>query len=361
MIARTADQTAGMTAGQMPRLLSVVMPNYNHAEFISQALAAVLGQSRKPDEIVIVDDCSTDRSRSIIERAAAEEPRIRTIFNSANIGAIASINRGLKAARGEFVCLMAADDVASPEFFSLALKALEQHREVALFCAEMNIRHVGAPPRKAQIRPIIRPSHRPRAFPPEETKTLLRYNDNFIVPLATVFRRDRLLEEGGLDPQLGSMADGFVARRLALKYGFCFAPHVVVTWQVRRESLSRATARAPDAVLALLREARTRISGDPVFPRGYAAVFERRLRFATCRLALLDGHPDWKFLKAIGSSTWMDRRTFACARMLPRQLAVFSALAWLTLRLRPYSLLAIAGTLFRRKLTRQPARSRGDT
>ena len=119
--------------------LSVVMPNYNHAEFLPISVAAILSQLQLPDEIVIVDDGSTDQSRSVLERLASAEPRIRLVFNSKNNGAIHSINRGLQVSRGKYVCLMAADDVAYPDFFSTAMVAFKRFPNVALFCAEADV------------------------------------------------------------------------------------------------------------------------------------------------------------------------------------------------------------------------------
>lgn len=332
-----------------PCTLSVVMPNYNHAEYIEDALHAILSQRRPPDEIILIDDGSTDDSRALIEQWASREPRIRPIYSLTNLGAIKSINLGVQAARGRYICLMAADDVAYPDFFSTALDAFGRHPGVALFCAEAIVESVDEPEKATEIRPIIRPSNQPSVFSPDQARSLLRYNDNFIIPLATVFRRDLILAEGSLDPTLGSMADGFLSRRLALKYGFCFTPQVVVKWQVRSESLSRTSARTPEAVVTLLNEARARIERDPVFPPGYAARFQRRLRFATCRLALMEASQDWDFLRDIGPSKWLDRAVLSAARKLPAKGAMYAALIWLTLRLRPYSLIAMAATSLHRR------------
>jgi glycosyltransferase involved in cell wall biosynthesis len=332
--------------------LSVVMPNYNHAEFLPASLAAILSQLRLPDEIIIVDDGSTDQSRSLLERLASAEPRIRLIFNSRNSGAIHSINQGLQVSRGKYVCLMAADDVAYPDFFSRAMGAFKRFPNVALFCAEADVQLMDEAQRPGQIRPVIRPSNKLRAFDPAETRQLLRHNDNFILPLASMFRKDLLLSEGSFDLELGSLADGFLSRRLALKYGFCFAPVSVVRWQVRANGLSRTSSRNSKVVLSLLAKAESRISADPAFPQGYSAIFNRRLRFATCRIALTSGKPDWEFLREVGPRRSIDQALFSVLRNLRGRWNVYPALLWLTLRYRPYSLLAMAGTFVRRQWDR---------
>jgi glycosyltransferase involved in cell wall biosynthesis len=329
--------------------LSVVLPNYNHAKFLSTALNAILTQKVLPEEIVIIDDGSTDESRPLIEHWMSQEGRIRAIFNSSNLGAIASINQGLQVARGKYVCLMAADDLAYPNFFSDALEALGNAPDVALFCAEAHVQLMDSLQHKLEVRPVIRPSHKFKSFNPAETRRLLETNDHFVTPLATVFRRETILAEGSFDPALGSMADGFLSKRLALKYGFCFSPTVVAKWQVRGEGLSRTNSRNPAAVRLMLDEAQKRIGSDPVFPPDYPAIFERRWRFATCRVALASEFPDWDFLRAIGPQRSIDRFVFAIARSIGARAGVYLALVWLTLRYRPYSLLAMAETYVRRR------------
>ena len=344
-----AERATSTLADPAPITLSVVMPNYNHAAYIPTALGAILSQERQPDEIVVVDDGSTDDSRDVIKGWAAREPRIRLIFNAKNIGAIASMNRGLQAARGRYVCLMAADDEASPELFSVALTALDRHPDVALFCAEILVHQTDGPEERYDIRPITRPSARPRAFTPAETRALLRNNDNFVIPLAAVFRRELIVAEGGLDPLLGSMADGFMSRRLALKYGFCFTPKILGKWHVSANGLSRTTSRAAETVLALMQRACARIEEDPVFPRGYAALFERRFRFATCRLALAEETPDWTFVQKVGPLGWSDRAVLYLLKKLDAKLGALGALIWLALRLQPYSFPAVVQTCLLRR------------
>jgi glycosyltransferase involved in cell wall biosynthesis len=333
-------------------VLSVVMPNYNHAKFLSTALDAILAQKILPEEIIIIDDGSTDESRPLIERWMSKEARVRAIFNLSNRGAIASINQGLQVARGKYVCLMAADDLAYPNFFAEALKALGNAPGVALFCAEAHVQSMDSPQRKPELRPVIRPSHKFKSFSPAETGRLLQYNDNFVTPLATVFRRSMILAEGGFDSKLGSMADGFLSKRLALKYGFCFSPKVVVRWQVRDDGLSRTSSRDTIAVRRMLEEAQTRIGSDSIFPPKYSEMFNRRWRFATCRVVLATEFPDWDFLRAIGPQNLIDRFVFAIARKSGAKTGVYLALFWLTLRYRPYSLLAMADTYAHRRWER---------
>lgn len=96
-------------------LVSVVVPSYNHAPFVEQALRSVYAQSYRAIELVVVDDGSTDGSPAIIERCLRDSPFPHRFVVQANGGAPAAINEGLRQARGAFVNLLNSDDLFEPE------------------------------------------------------------------------------------------------------------------------------------------------------------------------------------------------------------------------------------------------------
>jgi glycosyltransferase involved in cell wall biosynthesis len=336
--------------GAAPRSgVSVVVPNFNHGRHLVACIGALLAQRRPPDEIILIDDASTDDSLAIIRLLARDEPRIRILANQENRGVVASVNIGLDAATGEFIAFTAADDITDADYLADALNCLKRHPEAALFCAEAAVIEVGSRAVKESHRPAVRPCEAERYFSPDETGELLRFNDHFIVTLTAVYRRDLLLAIGGFDPALGSTSDGYAAKLLALKHGFCFLPKVLAHWKVVATGYSRKTVSDAEAVEALIAESRQRMAGDSAFPHWYPRLFERRFRFATCRLALKEAEPAWDFVERVGAKTALDPAVFMLARLLPKALARFASLAWLTLRLRPYPLFGLARTALRRK------------
>lgn len=92
--------------------VSVVMPVWNGARYIGRAIESVLSQTLTYLELVIIDDGSTDDTRSVIEAYA--DPRVRLLCNERNRGPAFSRNRGVCAARGEWIALLDADDWFSP-------------------------------------------------------------------------------------------------------------------------------------------------------------------------------------------------------------------------------------------------------
>ena len=96
---------APAASGAGPVLLSVVLPNYNHARYLPRALDAYLSQDHPADEIIVIDDCSADASREIVTRYAANHPSIRLVSNDKNMGVIPTLSRGLNEARGQLYLL----------------------------------------------------------------------------------------------------------------------------------------------------------------------------------------------------------------------------------------------------------------
>jgi glycosyltransferase involved in cell wall biosynthesis len=107
--------------------VTVIITCFNYAQFVTQALDSVAGQTYKNFDCVIVDDGSTDQSVQAIEQwiALRNDPRFRCIRRGSNEGQMASFSAGLAASRGEFVAFLDADDVWFPEY-------LERHIEVHL-------------------------------------------------------------------------------------------------------------------------------------------------------------------------------------------------------------------------------------
>jgi len=95
--------------------VSVITPNYNSADFISEAIQSVIAQSFKDWEMIVVDDCSTDNSVEIINDIVRNHPKIRFIQLTDNVGAAKSRNIALNEASGRFIAFLDSDDVWHPD------------------------------------------------------------------------------------------------------------------------------------------------------------------------------------------------------------------------------------------------------
>ena len=170
--------------------LSVVMPNYNHAEWLPQALRALLRQSVPADEIVLVDDGSTDDSIRIIEAFQRSHPSLRLIRHETNRGALAAVRTGIAAATGDFLLFAAADDFVLPGLLECATAALQAHPGAAFFCSEVVV--LGRLGDIRGFRPVMIPRDRPGYVSPAETLRDIRGSDNWFIGTSVVYRHSHL-------------------------------------------------------------------------------------------------------------------------------------------------------------------------
>ena len=91
--------------------VSIIMPAYNCERFITEAIHSVQAQTYTNWELIVVDDCSTDQTREIIEKFALEDRRIISLKNEKNSGAAASRNKAVEAASGRYMAFLDSDDL----------------------------------------------------------------------------------------------------------------------------------------------------------------------------------------------------------------------------------------------------------
>lgn len=110
----------------MNDLVSIVMPMYNDGKYIEKTLQSVLSQTYPNFELIVVDDCSTDDSITIVKRQ--QDKRIRLFENPSNSGAAHSRNVALKKAKGKWIAFLDADDCWYPEKLEKQLLFMEKNK-----------------------------------------------------------------------------------------------------------------------------------------------------------------------------------------------------------------------------------------
>ena len=113
--------------------VSIIIPNYNHAPFLAQRFQSVLDQTYSDYEIIILDDCSSDNSREIIEQYQDEPKVAHVVFNDTNSGSpFIQWNKGVKLARGKYIWIAESDDLADRSFLARAVETLETNPDVGI-------------------------------------------------------------------------------------------------------------------------------------------------------------------------------------------------------------------------------------
>ncbi len=141
----SCDRTGIMVSATKPKV-SVVIPNYNHAQFLRQRVDSVLGQTYQDFEIILLDDCSTDDSRSILSCYAGDH-RVTIQFNDVNSGStFKQWNKGVRLARGEYVWIAESDDYAVETLLERLVGVLDAEPDVTFaYCRSWQISEKGQP------------------------------------------------------------------------------------------------------------------------------------------------------------------------------------------------------------------------
>ncbi len=107
--------------------VSVVLPTYNSSSFLSAAIDSILNQTFTNFELLLLDDCSSDDTRKIIEKYAQKDNRISYIFNDKNLGIAKNRNKGIKAAKGKYIANMDHDDICDVTRLETQVQFLEKN------------------------------------------------------------------------------------------------------------------------------------------------------------------------------------------------------------------------------------------
>ncbi len=187
---RASKDSAGDGDAFCP-LISVVIPTYNQADYLREALESLLAQTYWNWEAVVMNDGSTDHTQAVMDEYAQKDARIRP-FSKRNGGITSALNAGLKKARGDFFCWLSSDDLFYPTKLELQVKAYEQLDDsYALVYGNFDILNgdIG----KLEAQPA-RPSHMAGAEFPEALKF------DFIDGCTIMIRMQVMREVGGFNP-----------------------------------------------------------------------------------------------------------------------------------------------------------------
>lgn len=262
--------------------LSVVMANYNHAQYISEALEAILAQSFRPLEVIIIDDRSTDNSIEVIEAFAKRDPIVHLVRNERNRGVVFSVNRASGIASGDYMYWAAADDKVLPGFFEKSMNLLAQYPQAGLCCSDPTTfdGHTGVV-RENQLHL----SDGPHCFSPDELVELMRRKPFHIAGHTSVVKRSAFVEAGSFIPELRWHCDWFALLVIAFRHGICYVPEPLAALRLQADSYS-ASGRRDWSVQREVLDHLLRLLESPAY-RDVRPLFERSGVLATFQLAIL--------------------------------------------------------------------------
>jgi glycosyltransferase involved in cell wall biosynthesis len=213
-----------MSAAAGP-LVSIVVPAYNHAAYLREALDSILDQDYPHLELIAIDDGSTDETRRILETYTG-----RFHWESqANQGQVATLNRGWTMSRGDVLGYLSADDILLPGAVTSAVRCLDKNPDAVLTYCDFN----QIDPHSAVVRRVVTPDFDYRAMAVE-----------FICPPGpgAFFRRWAFARAGLWDTQLKQMLDYDYWLRLGLYGHFVRIPAVLAAYRVHPGSQTFASS-----------------------------------------------------------------------------------------------------------------------
>jgi hypothetical protein len=237
-----------MVAG--PARISVVIPCYNHAHYLPLAVESVLAQTRPPEEIVVVDDGSTDETAAIAARYA---PRARHLWRP-NGGLSAARNTGIAATTGELLAFLDADDMWRPEFLAQLSRALDEHPAAGVVhCAARCVDRDGQWLPQTAAHPIA----------PQRVHDAL-IEGNYLPAHSVLLRRACLDAVGGFDESMRASEDWDMWLRLSARFAVIGIPAVLALYRTHGANMSTDPERMFRSETAVVRKHFGPPVGDPV-------------------------------------------------------------------------------------------------
>lgn len=110
--------------------VTVLMPTYNVAPYVKEAIGSVLRQTYRDFDLLVIDDCSTDDTVAVVR--SIEDPRIRIVQNEKNVGLAENLNRGLSHITTEYAARMDGDDIAEPFWLEREVDVLDNNPDIGI-------------------------------------------------------------------------------------------------------------------------------------------------------------------------------------------------------------------------------------
>lgn len=262
--------------------IAVIVPNYNDARYLPRCIRSVLDQEAPPDEMIIVDDKSTDNSLSLIRSMIAGQPRARLIENPTNLGVYGALDRGLDASHSDYVLFLSANDSVMPGIFAHARSCLARHPGVGLWSAMGWLIDENDHPIRLHASPVV--SLRDAYVSPGACVKMAYRLGNWSVGSTLIYHRATLESVGRFDAAYMGLADLVSTLMVASRQGATYSPIPFGASRIHSGSyLSRTLSRENlEAILTRLRESGPRLAPELFTPR-FLERMTLRLRFAAAR------------------------------------------------------------------------------
>lgn len=213
--------------------VTAIIPLYNGQSFIEESLNSVLAQTRKPSEILVVDDGSTDGGPELVERIAKTNPTVK-LLRKPNGGQSSARNYGVKHSTGKLIALLDQDDVWYPNHIERLIRSFEDpNRPHKLGWVYSNLDEIDRDG-NMMVRHFLPMDHHPK------TNVFLCIDrDMFVLPSASLIYREAFEAVGGFDERLiGYEDDDLFFRLFRAGYNNVYLDESLSAWRIYSSSTS---------------------------------------------------------------------------------------------------------------------------
>lgn len=257
-VIRSRSYWRGAADPEAVPLVSVVIPCFNQAPFLTEAIESALDQTYPHVEIIVVDDGSTDNTSEI----ATRYPGVRCVRQE-NRGLAGARNTGLRRSNGEYLVFLDSDDRVLPDAIQIGLETLAARPECAFVSGEIRvIAQDGGVLWERQPQPAERDSY----------AALLRWN-YIATPAVVLFRRAVFETLGVFDTRVDACADYEIYLRIARTYPVCSHDRAMIDYRLHGGNMSRNPELMLETWLKVLRAQRRYVRRDPRLRAAYREGF----------------------------------------------------------------------------------------
>lgn len=308
--------------------IAVIVPNWNDARYLPRALRSVLDQQVSADELIVVDDQSTDDSVQVIQELIAGRSNAQLVVNPVNLGTNGALNAGLARMKSDYVLFLASNDYVLDGIFARAKACFAAHPGIGLWSAMAWL--VDEADQPIRLHPSAVVSLKDAAFTPEQCVRLAHRFGNWFTGTTLIYHREALRAAGGFDPAYGGLSDLLTALVVASRAGAGYSPEPYAAIRMHAGSFLSGTLKDVDRLDRSLERLRER--GPQLSPALFTERFQRRtaLRFQFAAVRAANGG---MARVARSTSGWHRAGLQAAERVLPAGLRRLRlALAFLILR-----------------------------
>ena len=280
-----------MTCKNRKPTIAVVIPNRNDSTYLKVCLDSVLLQSVRPEQIIFVDDQSTDNSVELAHQILDDVAEAEIIVNKTCLGTMGALNEGLKHVKSDYVLFLASNDYLVNGIFERAKSSIATAGAPGVWSAMVRVMDENGHCESIYKSPVV--SLKDTFFDKSECIDLAMRLGNWFTGTTLIFHRETLQQIGGFDTNYQGLADLFAALTIASTHGALFCPEPLGVMRLHQGGYLWRTLSDWDNLDRIL--ARIVANGKKqtpgLFSRKFCERTKHRIRFAAIKVFQGDRWP----------------------------------------------------------------------